>query len=172
MGTNAAGNPAFVDDAAITEDADDFFFAGATYKVLDNLTAAYYYSELENIYKQHSTNLVHILPLGDQQSLKTDLRYARSTDDGSSNVDNKALGAMVTYSLSGHSFGLGYQKMSGDTGFAYMAEATDPFLVNYVQINDFAFEDMKSGKRVMTSTSRLSAFPLDLHDPIHHGRQC
>lgn len=144
MGTNAAGNPAFVDDAAITEDADDFFFAGATYKVLDNLTAAYYYSELENIYKQHSTNLVHILPLGDQQSLKTDLRYARSTDDGSSNVDNKALGAMVTYSLSGHSFGLGYQKMSGDTGFAYMAEATDPFLVNYVQINDFAFEDMKS----------------------------
>ncbi len=131
-------------DAGITEDADDFIFAGATYKVLDNLTAAYYYSELENIYKQHSTNLVHVLPLGEGQSLKTDLRYARSTDDGSSDVDNKALGAMVTYSVSGHSFGLGYQQMSGDTGFAYMADVTDPFLVNYVQINDFAFEDMKS----------------------------
>ena len=135
-GAGAAGTAA---DAA-----DDFFFAGGSYKVLDNLTAAYYYSELENIYKQHSTNLVHILPLGDKQSLKTDLRYARSTDDGSSNIDNKALGAMVTYSLSGHSFGLGYQQMSGDTGFAYVGESTDPFLVNYVQINDFAFEDMKS----------------------------
>ncbi|WP_313025706.1 OprD family porin [Pseudomonas lopnurensis] len=131
-------------DAGITEDADDFFFAGGSYKVLDNLTAAYYYSELENIYKQHSTNLVHVLPLGENQSLKTDLRYARSTDDGSSDIDNTALGAMVTYSLSGHSFGLGYQKMSGDTGFAYVGESTDPFLVNYVQINDFAFEDMKS----------------------------
>ncbi len=51
---------------------------------------------------------------------------------------------MVTYSLSGHSFGLGYQKMSGDTGFAYVGGATDPFLVNYVQINDFANEDEKS----------------------------
>jgi len=138
------GSPALVDNAAITEDADDFLFAGGSYKLTDDLTAAYYYSELENIYKQHSTNLVHILPLGDNQSLKTDLRYARSKDDGSSNVDNKALGAMVTYSLSGHSFGLGYQKMSGDTGFAYVGEFTDPFLVNYVQINDFAFQDMKS----------------------------
>lgn len=138
------GGNGSLNQAGITEDADDFFFAGATYKVLDNLTAAYYYSELENIYKQHSTNLVHVLPLGENQSLKTDLRYARSTDDGSSDIDNTALGAMVTYSLSGHSFGLGYQQMSGDTGFAYVGEFTDPFLVNYVQINDFAFEDMKS----------------------------
>lgn len=137
-GTNASGS------AGITEDADDFFFAGGSYKLTNDLTAAYYYSELENIYKQHSTNLVHVLPLGDNQSLKTDLRYARSKDDGSSIIDNKALGAMVTYSISGHGFGLGYQKMSGDTGFAYVGEFTDPFLVNYVQINDFAFEDMKS----------------------------
>src|SRR5690606_22868717 len=114
------GGNGSLNQAGITEDADDFFFAGATYKVLDNLTAAYYYSELENIYKQHSTNLVHVLPLGENQSLKTDLRYARSTDDGSSDIDNTALGAMVTYSLSGHSFGLGYQQMSGDTGFAYV----------------------------------------------------
>lgn len=123
---------------------DHFVFAGGSYKALDNLTAAYYYSNLEDVYKQHSTNLVYVLPLADKQSLKTDLRYARSTDDGSSNVDNTALGAMVTYSLSGHSLGLGYQKMSGDTGFAYLGEFADPFLVNYVQIGDFANADEKS----------------------------
>ena len=33
--------------------------------------------------------------------------------------------------------------MSGDTGFAYI-NGTDPFLVNYVQIGDFAFKDEKS----------------------------
>src|SRR3546814_5587437 len=87
---------------------------------MDNLTGAYYYSNLEEAYKQHAFNLIHVLPLGEKQSLKTDLRYARSTDDGSSNVDNKALGAMVTYSVSGHSFGLGYQEMNGDTGFAFV----------------------------------------------------
>lgn len=125
-------------------EADDFVFAGGSYKVMDNLTAAYYYSNLDAVYKQHSTNLVHVLPLGDKQSLKTDLRYARSTDDGRTDVDNKALGAMVTYALAGHAFGLGYQKMSGDTGFAYLGEFTDPFLVNYIQIGDFAKADEKS----------------------------
>lgn len=123
---------------------DAFDFIGGTYKLTKDLTAGYYYSNLDELYKQHAFNAVHVLPLGDKQSLKTDLRYARSTDDGNrSNVDNKALGAMITYGLDGHAFGLGYQKMSGDTGFAYI-NGTDPFLVNYVQISDFANKDEKS----------------------------
>ncbi|MFP6851175.1 MAG: OprD family porin [Pseudomonas sp.] len=123
---------------------DSFDFIGGTYKVTKELTAGYYYSNLDELYKQHSFNAVHVMPLGDKQSLKTDLRYARSTDDGNrSNVDNTAIGAMVTYGLDGHAFGLGYQKMSGDTGFAYI-NGTDPFLVNYVQIGDFANKDEKS----------------------------
>jgi|TARA_R100000789_G_scaffold92373_1_gene90893 hypothetical protein len=126
-------------------EVDDFAFAGASYKLLDNLTGSYYYSNLEEAYKQHSFNLVHVLPIGEGQSLKTDLRYARSTDDGSSTVDNKALGGMVTYTVSGHSFGLGYQEMNGDTGFAYVGGGTDPYLVNYVMIGaDFAKADEES----------------------------
>lgn len=123
--------------------SNEFVFAGGSYKFSDSLTGGYYYSNLEDLYKQHSFNLVHVLPLADKQSLKTDLRYARSTDDGHSNVDNKAFGAMLTYALSGHSFGLGYQKMSGDTGAAYVG-GTDPFLVNYVQIGNFAAKDETS----------------------------
>ncbi len=123
--------------------SNEFVFAGGTYAFSDSLSGGYYYSNLEDLYKQHSFNLVHVLPLGDKQSLKTDLRYARSTDDGSSNIDNKAFGAMVTYALSGHSLGLGYQKMSGDTGAAYV-NGTDPFLVNYVQIGNFAAKDETS----------------------------
>ena len=123
---------------------DSFDFIGGTYKLTKELTAGYYYSNLDELYKQHSFSVVHVLPLGDKQSLKTDVRYARSTDDGNrSNVDNKAFGAMVTYGLDGHAFGLGYQKMSGDTGFAFI-NGTDPFLVNYVQIGDFANKDEKS----------------------------
>ncbi len=126
------------------DEIDNFLFAGASYKLLDNLTGSYYYSNLEEAYKQHSFNLVHVQPLGEGQSLKTDLRYARSSDDGSSTVDNKALGGMVTYSVSGHSFGIAYQEMKGDTGFAYL-NGTDPFLVNYVMIAaDFANADEKS----------------------------
>jgi hypothetical protein len=123
--------------------SDEFNFAGASYKWNDQLTTGYHYGNLDQFYKQHSLSAVHIMPLGDKQSLKSDLRFARSTDDGSSNVDNKAFGAMFTYALSYHSFGLGYQKMTGDTGFAYIG-GTDAFLVNFVQISDFAFKDEKS----------------------------
>ncbi|WOC78175.1 OprD family porin [Stutzerimonas frequens] len=125
-------------------ESDEFVYLGGTYKVTKDLSASYYYSNLEDFYKQHALNLIHVLPIADGQSLKTDLRYQRSKDDGNTNVDNKAFGAMVTYSLSGHSFGLGYQKMSGDTGFAYVGGNIDPYLVNYVQIGDFAKTDEKS----------------------------
>jgi len=126
-----------------TNATDSFSFLGGIYKVTSDLTAGYYHSKLEDMYKQNSFSLVHVLPLADKQTLKTDLRYARSTDEGRSNIDNKALGAMITYGIQGHSLGLGYQKMSGDTGFAYI-NGTDPFLVNYVQIGDFANKDEKS----------------------------
>lgn len=125
-------------------EADSFVFLGGQYKLTKDLTAGYYYSNLEDNYKQHAVNLIHVLPIAEGQSLKTDLRYQRSTDDGNTNVDNKAFGAMVTYSLSGHSFGVGYQKMSGDTGFAYVGGNIDPYLVNFVQIGDFAQADEKS----------------------------
>ncbi len=139
MGVNTAGK-----GITGTTDSDEFVYLGGTYKVTKDLSASYYYSNLEDLYKQHALNLVHVLPIAEGQSLKTDLRYARSKDDGNTNVDNKAFGAMVTYSLSGHSFGLGYQKMSGDTGFAYVGGNIDPYLVNFVQIGDFAQADEKS----------------------------
>ncbi|MBT8765146.1 OprD family porin [Metapseudomonas boanensis] len=123
--------------------SDEFNFAGATYKWSDSLATGYNYGNLDEFYKQHIFTVLHTLPLGDKQSLKSDLRYARSTDEGTSNIDNKAFGAMFTYALGGHAFGLGYQSMSGDTGYAYI-NGTDPFLVNYVQIGDFANKDEKS----------------------------
>ena len=147
MVVNTSGKGINIDGVSVARsgvESDEFVYLGGTYKVTKDLSASYYYSNLEDFYKQHALNLVHVLPIADGQSLKTDLRYQRSKDDGNTNVDNKAFGAMVTYSLSGHSFGLGYQKMSGDTGFAYVGGNIDPYLVNYVQIGDFANADEKS----------------------------
>ncbi|WP_217474181.1 OprD family porin [Stutzerimonas stutzeri] len=126
-----------------TKTSDEFLFAGGKYQFSPELTASYYYGGLDGIYKQHNTQLVHVLPLGDNQSFKTDLRYVRSTDDGGSNVDNNAFGALFTYKIGGHGFTGGYQKMSGDTGFAYISGG-DNMLINLLQINDFGNEDEKS----------------------------
>jgi hypothetical protein len=124
-------------------DSDSFDFVSLNYKWTSNLATGYSYGHLDNLYSQHLVNLTYVLPVTTGQSLKTDLRFARSTDDGGSNVDNNAIGAMFTYNLGGHALGLGYQRMSGDTGYAYI-NGTDAFLVNFVQIGDFASKDEKS----------------------------
>ena len=126
-----------------TKTSDEFLFAGTKYQFSPELTGSYYYGGLDGIYKQHNMQLVHVMPLGESQSFKTDLRYVRSTDDGGSNVDNDAFGALFTYKIGGHGFTGGYQKMSGDTGFAYISGG-DNMLINLLQINDFGNQDEKS----------------------------
>ncbi|UCP00657.1 OprD family porin [Metapseudomonas lalkuanensis] len=123
--------------------SDALDFAGATYKWTPALTSAYHYGALDGIYRQHYFTLGHLLDLGDAGSIKSDLRWARSDNAGGSNVDNRALGVMSTYKLGPHALGLGYQRMSGDTGFAYVNGA-DGYLVNLVQVNDFGNEDERS----------------------------
>ncbi|WP_069866240.1 OprD family porin [Pseudomonas citronellolis] len=123
--------------------SDRFNLAGGSYRWSDNLSTSYHYGNLEDFYRQHYLGLVHVLPIARDQSLKSDIRWARSTDEGGSNVDNRALNALFTYRLGGHGFGLGYQRMSGDTGYAYLA-GTDPYLTNFVQIGDFANKDERS----------------------------
>ena len=125
-------------------DSNAFDFASLNYKWGDTgLTTGYHYGKLDDFYKQHIVNGVYVLPIAEGQSLKADLRYAKTSADGKSGVDNNAISGMLTYSLGYNSFGLGYQKMSGDTGYAYLAE-TDPFLTNYIQVRDFAAQDEKS----------------------------
>ena len=123
--------------------SDRFDFGSALYKWNDSLSTSYSYGGLDGLYRQHLLGLTHNWALGGGQTLKSDLRFARSLDDSGSNIDNKALGAMFTYGLKGHAFGLGYQRMSGDTGFAYLNGA-DAYLVNFVQIGDFANKDERS----------------------------
>ncbi|MHC6223895.1 OprD family porin [Pseudomonas sp. X10] len=119
-------------------ESDRFDFASASYHWSKTLTSGYHYAHLERNYRQHIVDLLHVWPLGEGHKLKTDLRFARSTDDGASNVDNDAFGARFTYQAGAHAFTGAYQKMHGKTGFPHL-EGTNSYLVNYVMISpDFA----------------------------------
>ncbi|EPJ76123.1 MULTISPECIES: OprD family porin [Pseudomonas] len=124
-------------------ESTEFNIAQSAYRWNDQLSTTLALGELQGLYRQTMLNALHTLPLGDKRSLVTDIRYARSTDDGNSNVDNNAFGIMSTYKIGFHAVGLGYQAMTGETGFAYLG-GTDPFLLNFVQVNDFANKDEKS----------------------------
>ncbi|MFV0888252.1 OprD family porin [Metapseudomonas otitidis] len=124
---------------------DHYDLAGADYVFSKQLTGRYYFAELDDVYRQHFFGVLATQPLG-SGTLSADLRYAISADTGraaAGKVDNRALNGMVSYGQGAHKVGLGYQRMSGDTGYAYI-DGSDPFLVNFVQINDFANADQRS----------------------------
>lgn len=125
--------------------ADHFDMYGFDYKINDRLTAQYHYAELEDIYRQHFIGLLGNQPLGDGV-LKADLRLLKSADSGDAkagSIDNRALSGMLSYGISGHTFSAGWQRMNGDNSMPYL-DGSNPYLVNYVQVNDFAAAQERS----------------------------
>lgn len=125
--------------------ADHFDMVGFDYKINDRLTAQYHYAELEDIYRQHFVGLLANQALAGGV-LKADLRVLKSADSGDAragSIDNRALSAMLAYAISGHTFSAGWQRMNGDNSMPYL-DGTNPYLVNYVQVNDFAAAQERS----------------------------
>ncbi len=125
-----------------TKGSNQFRFAGGDWKVTKDLTLQYYYANLEDYYKQHFLGLVHVLPLGEDQSFKTDLRYFNSSKDGKNGddgydfsnnggyaktpgeVDNQTWSAMFTYTLGGNAFLLGHQQVGDDGGMVFLGQGS------------------------------------------------
>ncbi len=144
-----------------------FYFAGGDYKISKDLLAQYYYSNLDDFYRQNFLGLTHNLALG-SGSLKSDLRYFKSDSDGKNSstsgqtegytstgyyglnnkgkaitkgeVDNDTWSALFTYSLAGHALSAGYQQLSGDSNFPFLnqGDGATAYLITDRQIGKFA----------------------------------
>ncbi|MFI8980730.1 OprD family porin [Ectopseudomonas khazarica] len=120
-------------------EANALDIAGVEAKLADNLALNYQFARLDDIYDQQFLGLTHQAVLG-AGKFKSDLRYLHSGDSGRAaggEIDSDVFAAMFTYSLAGHALGLGYQRLYGDTSLPFVS-GSDPYLVNYIQINDFA----------------------------------
>ncbi|MCP1650341.1 OprD family porin [Pseudomonas nitroreducens] len=134
-----------------------FYYGGGDYKVGESTTLQYYYGNLQDFYKQHFLGLQNNWELG-AGVLNTDLRYFRSRNDGKNGhdaaysttgyygagvtrgkVDNNAFSGLFTYTISGHSFGAGYQQLSGDSDFPFIndGDGATAYLITDVQIGKF-----------------------------------
>jgi hypothetical protein len=69
-------------------DSNKFRYGGLDYKLTPDLTLQYYYSNLEDFYKQHFLGATHVFKIADDQSFKTDLRYFDSSSDGKNGNDS------------------------------------------------------------------------------------
>ncbi len=115
------------------------------YKFADKITGSYHFAQLDDVYRQHFLGLVAARPMG-PGTFATDLRLAISDDTGAARggkIDNTSLNGLFSYALNGHKLSAGYQHMSGDSAFPYV-DGSDPYLVNFVQINDFAGAEERS----------------------------
>ena len=122
-------------DNPATQTSDGLNFAGASYAFTPNLSGTYFYAQLEDIYRQHYVGVAHKLPLGDGYTLKTDVRYYNSKEEGqalSGRVDNRTYGTMFSLLKGAHTFGAGYQRMLGqDTFPTFNSYAPAPYLINW-----------------------------------------
>ncbi|MFT0180364.1 OprD family porin [Pseudomonas benzopyrenica] len=123
----------------------DFNVVGALYRFGTTTDVSAQYAVLEDVYRQRFLGLTDRRK-GDWGAFLTEVRLFNSDDEGRARggrIDNHAFSALGTYKRAGHSLGLGYQKMSGSTAFPYV-NGTDPYLVNFVQVGDFAETNERS----------------------------
>jgi len=118
--------------------SDGLNFGGASYAFTPALTGTYFYGQLEDIYRQHYLGATYLSDLGGGYGLKTDLRYFNNKQEGDAlygRIDNRSYGAMTTLKKGAHAFGLGYQRMLGDSTFPTLnGFAPQPYLVNWSAI--------------------------------------
>ncbi|WP_144170949.1 OprD family porin [Pseudomonas sp. Kh13] len=125
--------------------ADNLDLAGLDYQFTDRITGSYHFAQLDDIYRQHFIGLLATQPWG-PGTFGADLRLAVSDDAGAAkagNIDNTTVNGMLSYALGGHKVSAAWQQLSGDSAFPYV-DGADPYLVNFVQINDFAGADERS----------------------------
>jgi hypothetical protein len=147
-------------------DTNKFYYAGGDYKITKDLTAQYYYGNLDDFYKQHFLGLIHNWAIG-PGVLKSDLRYFDSSSDGKNSsaagradgygatgyygntpagaaivrgeVDNRTWSGFFTYTLGAHALSAGYQQVSGDSAFPFLnqGDGSTAYLITDRQIGKF-----------------------------------
>ena len=138
--------------------SNKFIYGGGDYKITKDLTAQYYYGNLEDFYKQHFLGLVHNWAIG-PGVLKSDFRYFNSSDDGANSntpayysngnysstsngkgkVDNNLYSGLFLYTVAGHTFGGGYQVSNGSSDFPWLnqGDGSSNYTITDMQIQKF-----------------------------------
>lgn len=125
-----------------TRESNKFDFAGGDWKVTKDLTAQYYYANLNDYYTQHFFGLIHTFTISENQSLKTDLRYFKTdssgenssgtsgyrisgyTENGDGEIDNRTWSAALIYTVGGHGVTAGYQSVSDGSNFTQLNQGS------------------------------------------------
>lgn len=125
--------------------SDRLYYAGVDYQPLKNLTLSLHTSQLEDLFQRSFAGFKYRVGVGPGEAF-TEWRYFSAKEQGRDllgKVDNRTLSTNFGYSIKGHTFSGGYQKVSGDTAYAYVG-GTDTYLFSEQQISTFALENERA----------------------------
>ncbi len=128
-----------------TVTSDRLYYAGADYQPLKNLTLSLHTSQLEDLFRRDFVGFKYKLGLGPGEAF-TEWRWFNAREQGRAllgEVDNRTLSTNFGYSLGGHTFSGGYQKVDGDTAYAYVG-GTDTYLFSEQQVSTFALANERA----------------------------
>lgn len=114
--------------------SDAFNYLGADYRSASkNTTVRLWSGQLEDIYQQHYVGLNQRWSLSPAVALNTNLGYFWGKDDGAAKagrLDNRTASLLVGLGIYQHTFSLGLQQVSGETGWMRIAGTGGIYLAN------------------------------------------
>lgn len=122
-----------------TVTSDRLRYAGVDYQPLNNLTLSLHTSVLEDLFRRDFAGFKFKTRLG-PGDVFTEWRWFNAREQGRAllgGVDNQTLSTNFGYSVQGHTLSGGYQKVRGDTAYAYVG-GTDTYLFSEQQVSTFA----------------------------------
>ncbi|WP_449433244.1 OprD family porin [Pseudomonas putida] len=128
-----------------TVSSDRLYYAGADYQPFDNLTLSLHSSQLKDLFQRDFAGLKYRVGLGPGQVF-SEWRWFNAREQGRAllgEVDNRTLSTNFGYTLQGHTFSGGYQKVQGDTAYAYVG-GTDTYLFSEQQVSTFALANERA----------------------------
>lgn len=128
-----------------TVTSDRLRYAGVDYQPLNNLTLSLHTSVLEDLFRRDFAGFKFKTRLG-PGGVFTEWRWFNAREQGRAllgGVDNQTLSTNFGYSVQGHTFSGGYQKVRGDTAYAYVG-GTDTYLFSEQQVSTFALANERA----------------------------
>ncbi|MFA5677794.1 MAG: OprD family outer membrane porin [Pseudomonas sp.] len=95
---------------------------GGSYQFNDNVRAALYASDVEDVLKRQYVNLNYVVPMDQDDTLTLDFSGYRTKQDkewDGEGARNNLWSLSANYATGPHDFTLAYQRSSGDTGYNY-----------------------------------------------------
>lgn len=97
--------------------SDGLNYIDLRYQFMPSLKGEYYFGNLSDLYNKHYIGLEHIWK-NSNFSLQSKLKYFNAKNDGSNfDIDAQNIGLLETLKVSNHTFGLGYQQITGNTAY-------------------------------------------------------